>query len=316
MYNPPPFVQIVCTVEDQGLYRIGTVAKLTGISAECLRQWERRYGLTPTQRDGKTRYYDQLLLARLTKIKTLIELGHPISSLAELSGEQLDARLQHVQPAPIASSRLPQVGLIGTNLLLLEQESSESDQAEIAQRWVTVADFTASRTAERAGLDVLAVMLPALNLEDLDQLQRYAPDCRVIAVHRFASEAAVAGARASGAQTVVWPVSWDALMHACATPGGAPLRAGKTAPRRYSDHELLAIVQHAKQRDQDTPRYLVGMINDLNAFTEFSTQQVIENPADTELYDRIREDTSYARAQLERALSVVAEATQPTSMVQ
>ncbi|MCZ6445167.1 MAG: MerR family transcriptional regulator [Planctomycetota bacterium] len=302
-------------MEDQGLYRIGTVAKLTGISAECLRQWERRYGLTPTRRDGKTRYYDQVQLARLTKIKTLIELGHPISSLAELSGEQLDARLQHVRPAPILSSRLPQVGLIGTNLLLLEQESAESDQAEVAQRWVTVSDFTASRSAERAGLDVIAVMLPALNLEDLDHLQRYAPDCRVIAVHRFASESAIAGARASGAQTVVWPVSWDSLMHACATPGGAPLRAGKTAPRRYSDHELLAIVQQAKQRDQDTPRYLVGMINDLNAFTEFSTQQVTENPAATDLYDRIREDTSYARAQLERALSVVAEATQQTSPV-
>ena len=84
---------------------------------------------------------------------------------------------------------------------------------------------------------------------------------------------------------------------------------------RYSDHELLAIVQQAKQRDQDTPRYLVGMINDLNAFTEFSTQQVMENPAATDLYDRIREDTSYARAQLERALSVVAEATQLTSLV-
>lgn len=297
-------------MEDQGLYRIGTVAKLTGISAECLRAWERRYGLTPSRRDGKTRYYDQLQLARLTKIKTLIELGHPISSLAKLSGDQLDARLQHARPAPILVSRLPQVGLIGTNLLMLEQESTESDQAEVAQRWVTVADFTASRTAERAGLDVLAVMLPALNPEELDQLQRHAPDCRVIAVHRFASETAIAAARASGVQTVVWPVSWESLMHACATPGGAPLHAGKTAPRRYSDHELLAIVQQAEPGDRDTPRYLVGMINDLNAFTEFSTQQLIENPADTEVYDRIREDTSYARAQLERALSVVAEVNQ------
>ena len=88
------------------------------------------------------------------------------------------------------------------------------------------------------------------------------------------------------------------------------LHAGKTAPRRYTDHELLAIVQQAGPRDQDTPRYLVGMINDLNAFTDFSTQQLIENPTDTELYDRIREDTSYARAQLERALSVVAEVNQ------
>lgn len=297
--------------EDQGLYRIGTVVKLTGISAECLRAWERRYGLVPSHREGKTRYYDQAQLDRLGKIKRLIELGHPIGSLAELSPEQLDARLQHVQPTPITSSRVPQIGLIGTDLLMLEQDNSESDQAEVAGRWVTISDFTASRAGERAGLDAVAAMVPALSTEEVELLRRYAPDCRIIAVHRYATDASVAAAQSRGVQALTWPVSWVALMHACATPGGQPLRAGKTAPRRFSDHELLAIVTRARQREDDMPKHLVGLINDLNAFTEYATRQVIDQPADAELFDRLREDASYARAQLERSLAHVAEARAP-----
>ena len=80
------------------LYRIGTVAKLTGISVECLRAWERRHGLEPAERDGRTRYYSRSQLQRLQTIKTLTEAGHPISSLVELSSEQLDARIGVTQP--------------------------------------------------------------------------------------------------------------------------------------------------------------------------------------------------------------------------
>ena len=53
------------------LYRIGTVAKLTGISVECLRAWERRHGLEPAERDGRTRYYSRSQLKRLEKIREI-----------------------------------------------------------------------------------------------------------------------------------------------------------------------------------------------------------------------------------------------------
>ncbi|NJN52146.1 MAG: MerR family transcriptional regulator [Gammaproteobacteria bacterium] len=73
------------------LYRIGTVAKLTGVSVECLRAWERRHGIAPAERSGRTRFYSHAQLERLRKIKALIDAGHPISSLAELSNAQLNA---------------------------------------------------------------------------------------------------------------------------------------------------------------------------------------------------------------------------------
>ena len=49
----------------EDLYRIGTVAQITQISVERLRAWERRYGLAPAHRAGKTRFYSASQLARL-----------------------------------------------------------------------------------------------------------------------------------------------------------------------------------------------------------------------------------------------------------
>jgi MerR family transcriptional regulator, light-induced transcriptional regulator len=293
-------------LSESELYRIGTVAKLTGISVECLRAWERRHGLEPAERDGRTRYYSQDQLRRLEKIKLLIEAGHPISSLVELSDEQLDARTGLRRPR-LNPHRLPQVGLVGPNLLILEQEADQSDVAEVCQRWVSIDDFVGSRPAERAQLDVVAVQIPSLNADSLQRARRAAPDCRLLAVYQFASRDALAQVTEQhGATPLAWPLAWSDLMQACATPSGPSARVGRMAPRRYTDHELVDIASRARSRGLDAPRHLVTLITDLNAFADYATQCLTE-ATDTDTYDRLREDVSYARAQLERALALAIE---------
>jgi MerR family transcriptional regulator, light-induced transcriptional regulator len=294
------------TTSEQELYRIGTVAKLTGISVECLRAWERRYGLTPAGRAGNTRFYSRDQLNRLVKIKSLIEKGHPISSLAELSMEQLDARLTSASPLRMAP--LPQVGLDGPILMLLEQQSNDSDQAEVCHRWVAIEDFVTSRATERAQLDAVAIQFPSLNPDDVERARRAAPDCRLVAVYQFATPQALAHVRGHGAQTLQWPVAWPDLMRTCAQPGDAPLRTGKAAPRRYSDHELVTLASRALQFGDETPRHLVTLITNLNAFGEYTTQCIMEDAAYAELHERVREEASHARAQLERALAAFVDA--------
>ena len=294
------------------LYRIGTVAKLTGISVECLRAWERRHGLEPAERDGRTRYYSRSQLKRLEKIKALTEAGHPISSLVELSSEQLDARVHIVQPR-VQPHRLPQVGLVGPNLMILEQEAPDSDLAEVGSRWVSIDDFVGSRAPERAQLDVVAVQIPSLNADDLQRVRLAAPDCRLLVIYQFASREALRQVvDPHGATALAWPLTWPDLMHACATPAGDSTRAGRTAPRRYADHELVDIVSRARKSGSDAPRHLVDLITNLNAFGDYATQ-CLADAHDPAVYDRLREDVSYARAQLERALAATVE-TRKTSV--
>ena len=83
-------------------YRIGAVARLTGISPDTLRIWERRYKVVAPQRTPKGgRLYSQQDVTRLTMIKTLVDSGHAISTVANLPQEELNRRLNSAQPAAI-----------------------------------------------------------------------------------------------------------------------------------------------------------------------------------------------------------------------
>ena len=66
------------------------VTKLTGLSADVIRVWERRYkAVVPRRSDGGTRLYSELDLRKLVLLKAAVDAGHAISSIAALDEEQL-----------------------------------------------------------------------------------------------------------------------------------------------------------------------------------------------------------------------------------
>jgi DNA-binding transcriptional MerR regulator len=73
-------------------YPIRAVAKLTGLSIDTLRAWERRHrAVTPT-RDDRGRMYTETDIARLRLLRDAVEQGHSIGRLAGLT----DAELRHL----------------------------------------------------------------------------------------------------------------------------------------------------------------------------------------------------------------------------
>ncbi len=72
-------------------YPIRAVAKLTGISPDTLRAWERRYQAVVPERSGRGRQYGPAQIARLERLNTLVQNGHAIGSIASLSDADLDA---------------------------------------------------------------------------------------------------------------------------------------------------------------------------------------------------------------------------------
>lgn len=84
-------------------YRIGMVARLTGVSTHQLRVWERRYHtVNPARTHGGDRLYSDNDVARLRSLKQLADLGHSIGQVARLEERELSALLQ-AQP-PIAEA--------------------------------------------------------------------------------------------------------------------------------------------------------------------------------------------------------------------
>jgi MerR family transcriptional regulator, light-induced transcriptional regulator len=78
-------------ITDAGKYRIGTVTKLTGLSADVVRVWERRYGaIRPARSIAGTRLYSDAEVSRLRRLRQAVENGHSISQAAKLSEAELD----------------------------------------------------------------------------------------------------------------------------------------------------------------------------------------------------------------------------------
>ena len=86
-------------------YRIGAVAKLTGISPDALRVWERRYAVVKTGGTSSGgRLYSDDDIARLRLMKQLVDAGDSIGTIATLTHEELEARIAQVCMANCNSS--------------------------------------------------------------------------------------------------------------------------------------------------------------------------------------------------------------------
>lgn len=72
------------------MYSIKAITSLTGLTAETLRAWERRYACIVPARNGTgRRFYSQQDLDKLILLANLTSNGHPIGKLANLSFQQL-----------------------------------------------------------------------------------------------------------------------------------------------------------------------------------------------------------------------------------
>ncbi len=303
------------------LYRIGTVAKLTGIAVERLRAWERRYDLAPASKIGKTRFYSSEQVGWLKSVKALIDQGQPISSLVDLNQAQLDARLTTERKVRTRTESA-RVALIGTSLLLLEQEQQDAPRLSVISRSVNVdayLELYGDEPAAELTPDVILVQVPVLTITPLEQLQDTAPDAQMLVFYEFARPTHLQAATAQQFELLSWPQSWSSIEQAAANVCGLPLLSAQSAQRRFTDEELVAIAGSSSDPHQ-CPRHLTEMITRLNAFAEFtaalaaaSETAATQAPSTAArpgraLYHRLHTNSTQARATLEQALELAIEA--------
>ncbi len=286
----------------EDLYRIGSVARLTGIAVERLRAWERRHGLAPARKVGKTRYYSDEQVLWLKTVKHLIDAGQPISSLVELTQDQLDARLTPARAERAATARSARVALIGSNLLLLEQQVTP--RLQIVRRSANVDAFLAGWDLESPDEllpDVIVVQVPVLQLTPLEQLQDTVPDAQLLVLYEFATPGQRSAATAADFELLSWPQSFAEIERLATAAAGTALISSQAVERHFSDEELIAIA--ASHEDAtECPRHLTRLITDLNAFAAFAEALVEEAQAPAGCYRQVHADATQARALLERSL--------------
>ncbi|MEO0446986.1 MAG: MerR family transcriptional regulator, partial [Verrucomicrobiota bacterium] len=78
----------------QEQFQISAVSRLTGLPIHSIRAWERRYQVVdPERTETDRRLYSRRDIQKLTLLKTLVDQGEPISSVAPLSVEELEQRI-------------------------------------------------------------------------------------------------------------------------------------------------------------------------------------------------------------------------------
>lgn len=81
------------------MYPISVVAQKTGLTAEVLRAWERRYeGIAPDRDGSGRRIYSRALLDRLTLVSRLLQAGYRVGDVVSLSAEQLTMLIEELGP--------------------------------------------------------------------------------------------------------------------------------------------------------------------------------------------------------------------------
>jgi DNA-binding transcriptional MerR regulator len=83
-------------------YPIRAVAKITGLSLDTLRAWERRYQAVVPERTDRGRQYGAAQIERLLLLGQLVQKGHAIGQIASLSDQELQNLLaqQPGHPGP------------------------------------------------------------------------------------------------------------------------------------------------------------------------------------------------------------------------
>ncbi len=103
---------------ENGPYRMGTIARLTGFSPVRLRAWERRFGLLePGRGPGGQRNYTDDDLKVLERVRALLDEGRAIGEIAALGRRRLLGDAREKARTPEAGQEAPLLETVRTELV-------------------------------------------------------------------------------------------------------------------------------------------------------------------------------------------------------
>jgi DNA-binding transcriptional MerR regulator len=303
-------------------YRIGAVSRLTGIPPDTLRVWERRYDLvTPMRSEGGGRLYSHEDVTRLSVIKRLVDSGHAIGSIAELSMEQLRERLADTRLTDrgFAATRPVRMAILGTTLpqrLQADLKSEQGQTVDLVGSHRSREEFLSAEPAQ--DFDVLLVELPVLDgksAHELRELSRHSRASRTLVVFGFGSADIVAQLERSGTTALRFPVTWEEI-RLLSGAEWCPQKQPQTAEledieaglieeppeRLYGDRQLALAATISTAIKCECPHHLADLILTLCHFEEYSARCESQSREDAALHAYLHVTTAKARHLMEQAL--------------
>jgi DNA-binding transcriptional MerR regulator len=194
-------------------YRIGAVAKLTGISTDTIRAWERRYGVVqPNRGENNNRCYTEAHVSKLISVKRLVDAGQAIGTICKLSEDALQARTRGI----LGPSRQPAGGVLKKWTVISFQQphwlkACVQAQSGIEANWVNdLESFSAS------GEEFVVIDIPSLSEMKEKLVLRMLPEelsSRCLVVYKFASRTQLRSLSSKGIRLLKGPLEPFALVN-------------------------------------------------------------------------------------------------------
>jgi MerR family transcriptional regulator, light-induced transcriptional regulator len=303
---------------DESGYRIGAVCRMTGLSQHVLRVWEKRYGAVQPQRsETDRRLYLESDINRLLMLKTLVDRGQAIGSIAGLDEEELERRVRQSAGALRISGAVekPSLALFGATLLVARDDCASSETFAFAGHYDDISELAAEKPARR--LDVAVVEWSSLQPDSVIELTRKANRLNVrhlVLVYDYAPRAVLRGLANDRVTALRSPLDQAALEAVVAWrfglalgPADSPEESGLIPARQFSDRELAHLAMQSSAIACECPMHLAELITKLVHFEAYSAECESRSPEDAALHGYLHRTSSNARSMMERTLMRVVE---------
>ena len=297
-------------------YSIGAVAKLTGLTVHNLRVWEKRHSAIETDRsDSGRRIYSEDALERLRLLKSCVDNGFTIGTIAAMSNQELREILEEFETAATPETRKTRLSvcLIGEGAIRsFDQLESDSFSASEVQKHGTVEAFVAGYTGEN--IDLLFMEKASLTADETQKLAKFIKKINApytLLMYRYSRQQDIAYLKTLGVKTLKAPFDKNGLKDLIESlleaPQGEPLLTPmKQAPARtFSDHALNKAAAMTSSIECECPQHLSELIKSLVDFEAYSADCEHKDKASADLHHHIYIRTAQARAILEDLLQSV-----------
>lgn len=292
-------------------YRSGVAARLAGLSVETLRVWERRYGLSETERSAHgQRLYSAEQIDRLRLLKHLVDQGHPIGLIAILSVEQLRELSGTGASADGHAAGPVRVALVGPSLKeRLAAGGRESLQLDVRCSFMNLEQ--AIPVLHDSGAEVLVVEISELDDSAVPlilQAKQAAQAQAVVVLYRFCASATIRQLRAHECLVARVPPDPGELVLFCRTAlVGQRIAVKKetvNAPQapRFDAEALNTLATARNKIGCECPRHLAEILLMVGSFERYSAQCASKNTDDAQLHQELGHAAGQARSILEEAM--------------
>lgn len=305
--------------DETGQYRIGAVCRMTGLSPHVLRVWEKRYGVVqPERQTNRRRLYSEEDVRKLSLLKTLVDRGQAIGTLAELGPDELERRVEQTAAAESPSlTEKPALILVGETLSVYADACAASDVFDLAGVF-TDSPALHDHPFERPP-DVAVLEWPTLHAESGTAANRLANRLNIrhlVLVYNYASRSALKLLQGPRITAIRSPLDLTALEAVVGwrlgfRPRGGLDESGGRVPvapaRRFSDRDLACLATQSATVACECPRHLAQLISSLARFEVYSAECESRGQEDAALHSYLYSATSQARSAMENALARVVE---------